>query len=171
MSASFTRHRYELPLLAVFFALALVELFVVHLLVAMWSSTAALVLTTLTVIGLVPLALMMHGLATWPTMIEGTGVRVRHGRRGEIFVPFTQIVSSEDVALRSEERGAHVFRATILAHPNIMMRLAEPLPHKRRKLESIAMRLDEPAAFRAALDACLRGAPDETGRRDQPALP
>jgi hypothetical protein len=103
MQASFTRHRYELPTLAVFFSIALVELFAVHLLVALWSPTAAWVLSALTVMALGQIALLIHGMIRWPTLIDDTGITVRHGMRSEIFVPLNVVASVEDVAFQPEE--------------------------------------------------------------------
>ena len=159
--ASFSRHRYELPTLAVFLSLAMIELFVVHLLVAMWSPVAAWVLTALTIFGIAQIALLIHGMIRWPTLIGQAGLTVRHGRRKEIFVPFAQIAKIEDVAFRPEEKGPQAFRATVLAQPNVGIRLSSPLVHGRRRLESILMRLDDPAAFRAALSARLKDAAGE----------
>lgn len=147
MQVSFTRHRYEMPTLAVFIAIAVVELLVVHLLVSLWSATAAWVLSGLTALMLGQIVLLVDGMIRWPTIIDSDGITVRYGRRGEIFVPLAQVVSVEDVAFRLEEKGADTFRATVLAQPNLAIRLSEPLKYKRRNLLSIAMRLDEPASF------------------------
>lgn len=162
IQASFTRHRYELPTLAVFFSIALVELFAVHLLVALWSPTAAWVLSALTVVALGQIALLVHGMIRWPTLVDDTGITVRHGMRSEIFVPLDAVASVEDVAFQPEEKGQQTFRATILAQPNVAIRLSEPLPHRKRMLSTISVRLDDPAAFLAALRLRLEGseAPD-----------
>lgn len=157
MQLSFTRHRYELPTLAVFLAIALVELFAVHLLVSLWSPAAAWVLSALTVLMLGQIALLIHGMATWPTLADDTGITIRHGRRGEIFVPFDRIASIEDVAFRPEEKGPGTFRATLLAQPNVAVRLSQPLRHGRRTLSTVTMRLDDPAAFFTMVSARLAG--------------
>lgn len=151
MQASFTRHRYELPMLGVFFVIAFVELFAVHLLVALWSPNAAWILTALTVLGMAQIALLVHEMTKWPSLIGDTGVTVRHGKRSEIFVPLNLIASVEDVAFRPEEKGPQTFRATILAQPNVAIRLSEPLRYGKRLLSTISLRLDDPAAFLAAL--------------------
>lgn len=144
---SFTRHRYEMPILAVFMTIAVVELLVVHFLVSLWSATAAWVLSGLTALMLGQIVLLVHGMIRWPTLIDSSGITIRHGRRGKIFVPLAQVVSVEDVAFRFEEKGSQTFRATVLAQPNLAIRLSKPLTYKRRSLLSITMRLDEPASF------------------------
>lgn len=153
--ARFTRHRYELLMLAVFFSIALVELFAAHLLVALWSSTAAWVLSALTILALGQIALLVHGMISRPTLLDDSGITVRHGRRSEIFVPLDLVERVEDVAFRPTEKGPQTFRATVLAQPNVAIRLSEPVRHGKRMLSTISMRLDDPAQFLAALSLRL----------------
>jgi len=138
-------------MLAVFFAIALVELFAVHLLVSIWSPLAAWLLSGATLLMLAQIALLIHGMVKWPTLVDAAGITVRHGRRGEIFVPIAKVANIEEVAFRPEEKGPQTFRATLLAQPNIAIRLSEPLPYGRRTLSSITLRLDDPASFLALL--------------------
>lgn len=140
-----------MPTLWVFFAIALVELLAVHLLVFQWSPLAAWVLSGVTVLVMGQIALLVHGMTKWPTLVDDTGITVRHGRRGELFVPLAQVASVEDVAFRPDERGSQTFRASLLAPPNIAIRLSEPLHYSQRALSSITMRLDDPAGFLALL--------------------
>jgi hypothetical protein len=145
---SFSRHRYELPLLAVFLLLALLELVAVHLLVSMWSAAAAWVLTALTVVAMVQIAALIHGLVTHATEIDDGHVHVRHGRAGHLAVPLGTIERAEDVAYAPEEKGPAVFRASLIASPNVALRLREPVSVGRRRAVSIVtLRLDEPQAF------------------------
>lgn len=155
MQVSFSRHRYELPLLGAFFVIALVELFAVHLLVSLWSSLAAWLLSGATILMLGQIALLVHGMISWPTLVNDKGIIVRYGKRREIFVPFSQIVSVEDVAFRPEEKGPETFRATLLAQPNIAIRLSEPLPLGRRAPSTISMRLDDSRSFLELVDGRL----------------
>ncbi len=151
MPRAFSRHRYEMPLLLVFLGLGLVELLVVHLLLSMWSERAAWVLTGLTLLGLVHLALLLRGLVRYPTLIDDEVVVVRHGGRGEIRVPLTLVRMAEDVSFAPEERGPAVLRASLLAQPNVSLRLKEKVTSGRRQIDTISMRLDEPSAFLAEL--------------------
>lgn len=155
MRASFTRHRYELPTLGVFFALALVELFAVHLLIALWSPTAAWILSALTVLALAQIVLLVHGMIRSPTHVDETTITVLHGRRSRVVVPLSSISSIEEVAFQPEEKGPRTLRATVLAQPNVAIRLSAPLQHGKRTLSTITMRLDEPAAFLATVRARL----------------
>ena len=138
-------------MLGAFFVIAGIVLFVVHLLASLWSHTIAWILTAGTVLLLVQIAMLVHGLMTLPTFIDEHGLHIRHGRAGCLSVPFNNICSSEDVALRAEEIGPQVIRATILAHPNVAVRLNKPMQHRKKQVNVSTMRLDDPAAFHAAL--------------------
>lgn len=158
MQARFSRHRYELPMLGMLSVIALAELVAVHLLVSLWSAVAAWLLSGATMLMFGHMALLVHGMVRWPTLVGDSGITIRHGRRGEIFVPFAQVASLDDVAFRPEEKGAQFFRATLLAQPNLAIRLTEPLPYRRRMLSSIGLRLDDPASFGAAVRGRLGAA-------------
>jgi hypothetical protein len=152
-ASRFSQHRYELPLLSVFLRLALLELMVVHMLVSMWSLTAAWVLTALSILAVVQIAAIIHGLVRYPTEIDAGQVHVRHGRAGRILVPLTAIERVDNVAFAPEEKGREVFRATLIASPNVALRLREPVIVRRRPISTITLRLDEPAAFMVELEA------------------
>lgn len=130
-----------------FLSLATVELFAVHLLVALWSSIAAWMLSILTGLGVAQIALLMRGLTKWPTLVDDTGVTIRHGVRSEIFIPLHHIEKIEDVSFQPEQKGPHTFRATILAQPNLCVHVSPALPIRRRVLSTICLRLDDPAGF------------------------
>lgn len=155
----FSYHRYELPLIGVLFGLACVELVVVHLLVAIWSAQAAWLLSLLTVAGLAQIGVLIHRMAHRPILVGEFGITVRSGMRTEIFVPLDGLAGVEDTSLAPEAKGPGTFRATVLAHANITLRLCRPIAHRRfgrdRHLTAIALRLDQPEAFRRAVAARL----------------
>jgi hypothetical protein len=140
-------------MLGVFFSIACVELFVVHLLVALWSAAAAWALSALTLFGLAQIAMLVRGMIRWPTLIDDTRITIRHGRRSEILVPLDVVESVEDVAFQPEEKGPKTFRATVLAQPNLCIRVSPAVLYRSRALSTICLRLDEPSAFRAELEA------------------
>jgi hypothetical protein len=150
-AAVFSRHRYELPLLTVFLCLALLELIAVHFLMSMWSVTAAWVLTVLSAVAVVQIALLIRGLIQNPTVVDRNHVHVRHGRAGQVSVPLSDIVKAEFVAFAPEEQGRHVFRASLIASPNIALHLGKPVQIRRSGRTLIALRLDEPQAFLSTL--------------------
>jgi hypothetical protein len=149
--ARFSRHRYELPMLGVFLSLALVELLTVHLLVSLWSGAAAWVLSGLSVLAVVQIAWLIRGLVRHPHEIDETNVHVRYGTAGLVEVPLSSIVRADNVAFSPEEKATDVFRATLIASPNVALRLEPPVAVRRRQMSTITLRLDDPAAFLARL--------------------
>jgi hypothetical protein len=151
----FSYHRYELPLIGVLVGLGCIELVLVHLLVALWSAQAAWLLSILTVAGLVQIGVLVHRMAHRPILVGDLGITVRYGMWTEIFVPLDSVSSVEDTSLAPEAKGPETFRTTVLAHANITLRLCRPIALRRfgrdRKVAAIAMRLDQPAAFRRAV--------------------
>jgi hypothetical protein len=147
----FSRHRYELPLLCVFLGLALVELLTVHLLLSLWSRTAAWVLTAFSVLAVAQIAWLIRGMVRHPHEIDTRHVHVRYGAAGHIKLPLSSIVQAENVAFRPEEKGAGVFRATLIASPNVALRLDPAVTTRRLPVSTITLRLDDPARFLARL--------------------
>lgn len=77
MATKFTRHRNEVPLLAAFLAIAVIELFVVHLLVSLWHPTAAWIFSAFTVAFLAHVLLLIDGLVRWLTEIDECRLIIR----------------------------------------------------------------------------------------------
>jgi hypothetical protein len=137
--------------MSVFLCLALLELVAVHLLLVMWSTTAAWILTALSLLAVGQIAWLIRGMIRYPMEIDGSCVRVRFGAAGHLAVPLGTVARTENVAFAPEQKGAHVFRTTILASPNLALHLTEPM--RRRLISTITLRLDDPAAFMAQLAA------------------
>lgn len=146
-AVSFSRHRYELPLLGVFLALAALELVAVHLLMSLWRPTLAWALTALSAAAIVQVGLLIRGLVRHPTTVDASHVHVRHGRAGDLPVPLAIIASVENVAFAPEEKGAGVFRASLIASPNVALRLREPVAVRKRAVAVVTLRVDDPEAF------------------------
>lgn len=146
-AASFTRHRYELPLLGVFLGLAAVELVAVHLLVSLWKPAVAWVLTALSAAAILQIAFLIRGLKRHPTTVDAQHIHVRHGWAGDLPVPLASIASVENVAFAPEEHGRGVFRASLIASPNVALRLREAVAVRRRSVSLVTLRIDDPEAF------------------------
>jgi hypothetical protein len=162
---AFSRYGYELPLLGALGAVATIELVVVHLLLSQWSHVAALVLSLATLVTIIRVGLTVRDMARWPTLVDDQAVVVRHGGRGEIHVLLATIESVENVAFAPEERGRTIFRATLLAQPNVALRLGVPVQVGKKEVTTITMRLDDPAAFIAEVEQRRRAFVQELGRR------
>lgn len=141
------------PLLWVFVGLAGVELVVDHLLLAHWSRAAALLLAGLT---LASVAWLIAGIVSFgnrPVLLTDDALIWRLGTMKSFTIPRAQVAG-----LRASWDGAAVAdRATLnlalIAYPNVLVDLAQPLRLRRRSVTALAHRLDDPAAFAAALAA------------------
>jgi hypothetical protein len=149
----YSRHRYELPLLCVFLSLAAVELVTVHLLLALWSRTAAWLLTLLSLLAIAQIAWLIRGLVRNPHETDRQSFHIRHGAEGDIVVPLANIANAENVAFAPEQKGPDVFRASLIASPNVALHLAQPMMVRRRQISTITLRVDDPGALLLKLAA------------------
>lgn len=170
---AFSYYRYELPLIGVFAMLAAIELVVVHLLVSMWNGTAAWILSAATLAALAHIAVLISAMIGRPILVCGDKLVIRCRLRRELVFPIANVAAVEDVALSPEPKGATVLRATVLAHPNIALRLDPALVYRRfgrlQTIEIIALRVDRPEAFCKAVEVSrglqdFRPPSDELGR-------
>jgi hypothetical protein len=152
----FSYHRHEVPILIVFMCIALIELPLAHLLISLWSVQVAWVLSALTSAVLIHVALLIRAMVLRPIMVDDRGVTLRCGLATELFLPLG-ILATLDSGSAPEPKGRSVLRTTLLAPPNLTLRLAEPVLLRRvaseRLIDRIVLRLDEPEAFRADLEA------------------
>ncbi|MFW2853557.1 hypothetical protein ACM61V_16875 [Sphingomonas sp. TX0543] len=159
--SAFPYHRAVAPMLWVLVGLATTELVVVHLLVSFWYPRIALALSLASLAGLVWLIRAIAAMKRLPVEIGARALTMRAGGIKSITVPLDAI-AGVDAAGNTRDRSA--LNLALVAHPNVIVDLHEPLPG-RRAARRIAHRLDDPAAFIAA----LRGALAERTGPDQPA--
>jgi hypothetical protein len=147
--------------------IACCELFVVHLLVALWSRAGALILTALTLGSIIWLVTAIGAMRTRPILI-GEGVLVmRVGRLKRATVPLCNIEGVVQSWDRELLKRRSTLNLALVAYPNIVIALRDPLPG-RRAVRHIAHRLDDPTAFLAALEAL---GPQYDRRSARPARP
>ena len=144
----FTAARSELPMLYVLLALGSVELMVVHLLVSLWSRTAAWVLTALTLFGIVQIVTIVRRVKHRPTLLTDDGLVVRSAKGFEVALPWNGIAAVEAIGFGPAPSGDDVLRAALLAHPNVHVIASEAFTVKRlggaSSAKSITARVDEP---------------------------
>lgn len=132
--------------------LAAAEACLVHLLVALlWSGWAALVLSVPTIAGVVWLLRLIRSFGRLPVTVSAHEVVMRAGcLRAVRFAPAAVAGIEDDVRAKTlKDRG--VLRLSLLAHPNLLVRLHTPVALGRRRIDRVAHRLDDPRAFRTAL--------------------
>ena len=139
---------------AVAFALGfatIAEGFGVHVLLSRWAPAAAPWVAGLHLYGLVWLAGDARAISLRPSAIEGGLLRLRLGLRAEADVPLPSIAAVE---LRGPRPGE--LRLRILGEPNVVLRLGHPIEVRglfgtRRTTTALAVQLDDPESFAAAL--------------------
>ena len=151
---AFANHRGVQPLLWAMAGLALLELAVVHLFLALKWPRLAWPVSLVTLAGVVWLVRWIVSWKHCPHELDGAALRLRMGSLRTIVVPICAIASVEPVTAAATARAPGVRNLVPMALPNRLIRLHEPLPGKRRTT-ALAFRLDDPAAFDAALSGRL----------------
>ena len=148
---AFSYHRHLTPMCAALLILSAIEITVYHLLVGHWSRTAAIVMFVLSDVGFVYLVGLIKSFRFRPVLLTPGGVRVRAGFLIDQLVPFDAIVAVDAGFTGEEVRDAATLNASLLAWPNVMLRLDRPLPRRswlrRGSFTRVAFRLDDPAPF------------------------
>lgn len=136
-------------------ALCGIEILVVHGLIALWRPWVALVLSVLTLAGMVWLVLAIRSLKSLPVLLDGERVLMRAGTLKALSVPLSAIAQ-----VRGEIPRAEIDRRTLncalIAHPNVVLVLKAPVRQGRREIRAVAHRLDDAAGFTAALERVRR---------------
>lgn len=143
-------HRHLMPMAVTLLALQAIEVAIHHLLLAHWSAFAAYVLFVVSDIGLIYMIALIKSFRLRPVLLTPDGVRIRTGLLIDRFVPHDAIAGLEthfDAALVKDKA---TLNAGLLAWPNLVLLLREPLAG-RRPYRAIAFRLDDPEPFVRAL--------------------
>jgi hypothetical protein len=155
----FAFHRSVAPMIWAIFAIAVVELGVVHFVVSLWNSGLAAILSfaSLAVAGWILVGI--RSFRRLPVFLEGQTLRLRAGIFKHADVELTNIANMaikwEDGAIKQRA----VLNLALIAWPNILITLKTPVCSAPRLLSrpvtGIAHKLDDPAAFLTAIDARL----------------
>ncbi|TMM46671.1 hypothetical protein [Qipengyuania marisflavi] len=152
----FACHRYLTPMLATLLTLQLIELVVVHFLVMLWNPSVAYVLLALSVGGVLWLIALLKSFRLYPVLIDDAGVQVRLGMLVDAFIPHDAIGEIGGAFTADQVKDRRTLNTAILGYPNLFVRLTRPVQFQNsfglwREINAVALRLDEPAAFTAAL--------------------
>lgn len=144
---AFTLHRESgvATLFGFLAGISLMEAALLHLLVARWSVTAAWILTALSVYGAVWLIAVARSFSLRPVLVTDDELIVRAGLLWTVRIPRSQVAIERP-------GGPSDLRVPLLADPNVVLRLAEPLVARdlygmTRKVSTVAIGFDDPAAF------------------------
>ncbi|WBO23630.1 hypothetical protein [Sphingomonas abietis] len=146
-------------MLGVLMGLAIVETIVVHILaMAIWGWKVALALSLLDIAVIVMLVRLLRSFRRWPVTIAGRTLTMRLGRRLSVTVDIDDIAGVRTGWDQDAIKRKTTLNLALIAWPNIMFDLREPIKVRRRRIIStIAHRLDDPAAFHAAIASLERG--------------
>lgn len=137
-------------------ALSSIELLVVHFMVSLlWSRTAALILSIITVLGIGWLIWVIASMRRLPVLIDAEWLTMRAGRLKGVTIPMAQVRGLKRAWDAAVIKDRSVLNLALIAYPNVVVDLTAPLPG-RRGITAIAHRLDDPAGFVAAIERAGR---------------
>ncbi len=128
-------------------ALSSIELLVVHLLVALRWPMIGWPLSLLSAAGLVWVVALIRSFSRRPHRLCEGVLHLYAGSLRHLVIPTANIARISADWEAGAHKGADAINLALIAHPNRMIELAEPLGRRRR----ILIRLDDPSAFDAAL--------------------
>jgi hypothetical protein len=140
-----------------------IETIAVHLLLRLWSPTAAWILTAISLYTLLWLIGDVHAVRLRPIRVEDGLLRLRLGLRWDATIPLAAIAAVEAPGEDRDTDARGDLKAVLLGAPNCRIRLREPvravgLYGITRSVRIIDLHVDDPAGFEAA----LRSEPDPT---------
>lgn len=156
---AFAYHRHLQPMMIALLVISCIEIAVTHLLVAHWSRTAAMVMFVISDVSLLYLIGLIKSLRLSPVLLTQAGVRLRAGLLVNRTIPYAAIAAVTANPDGETVRAPDSWNIALLAWPNMLIRLSEPLPPRSRwrrdPVRAVALRLDEPGPFLDALRARL----------------
>jgi hypothetical protein len=152
----FSYHQAVAPLLWALVAVGVVELAVTHLLVALWNPLVAVLVSLLTLGGLLWLIRGMLTMKRRPVLLDRERLVMQVGTIRRVVIPLRDVAGLRPSIDLIAMRRRSVLNLALLAYPNLIVDLVAPLPG-RRGITTIAHRLDDPAAFAAAWKALGAG--------------
>ena len=149
--AEFAYHRGLAPFLAMFLCVAGLELVVVHVLVSTWSGWAALVLSLISLSGLIWIVQTIRSFKIMPIIVGSDVLAFRTGRLMCLDVPFDNVSELRAEPTQHQLRQPGIFKMSLLAYPNILLELRTPqlASHagRKRMVRAVAHRVDDPTGF------------------------
>lgn len=160
----FAYHRHLVPIFSVVLFLQVMEIGAVHLLVSLVSPKAALVLFLISDLALVYMIGLMKSFRLRPVLAGEEGLTIRTGILLERFVAWAEVAAIRTGFPAEQVKSRATENAAFLAWPNLIVELAVPVERgsafgRRRSIDAIALRLDDPAEFLRFAEPRLAGSP------------
>jgi hypothetical protein len=156
---SFSVHRntgYSALIVAVIIALV-VETIAVHLLVRLWSPTAAWIFTALSLYALIWLIGDVHAVRLRPLQLFDDSLEIRLGLRWTISVPLASVRAVTSPATETPVNKREYLKAILIGAPNRRIELTAPVCAVgfygiTRRVTTIDLQIDEPDRFDSAVE-------------------
>ncbi|WP_165912034.1 hypothetical protein [Novosphingobium sp. PhB165] len=161
----FAYHRHLAPMMAVLLTLQAIEIAVQDVLLRLWSPRAANLLLEVGVVLLLYSVGLIHSLRLRPILLSADGLLIRSGMIAGQMVRLEHIAEPAPEVTAEEVKAATTRNMALLAWPNVILRLSHPVERKpllrpRPPIRALAFRVDDPAAFLAALEAARQDGPE-----------
>jgi len=156
---AFTFHRTSgrIALLSAVTGAAVVELFVMHLVVHAFSPRLAWALSALSAISVVWLIGFIRSIVLRPVLVTAAGVTVRSGVQWNLDVPFAAVERVETGRVKTPDgRAPGYLRIGGAGVAGAVLHLREPLTAagmygRTKRVDTISITIDDPAGFAEAL--------------------
>jgi hypothetical protein len=149
VTQAFSYHRAVAPMMWAFVGIALVELVVTHLLVALWKPWVAVLLTLISASGVIWLVGVIRSFKR--LLIEGDRLILRVGTLKRVDLAREQVGGLREQWSAETFKQGGALKLSLLAYPNVMVELTEPIAGWRGQVHTIGHRLDDPTGFGVAL--------------------
>lgn len=137
------------------FGLATLEMIVVHFLLFLWSPRVAAAVSLVSLSGILWIALVIHSFKRMPVRIVDGKLILRAGRLRSLTVDLSNVSGIRAIWDRTALTDPDLLNLALIAWPNIIIDFKTPVRSatkwRARDVQSVAHRLDNSAAFIAAL--------------------
>lgn len=156
----FAYHRHLAPMMGVLLALQAIEIGVMDVVLRLWSPRIANLLLELGIVALFYFVGLIRSLRLRPILLTTDGLLIRSGVLAQQRIAFADIAELAPEVTAAEVNATTTRNMALLAWPNVIVRLARPivrpiafspLLRERPPIRALAFRVDDPAAFHAAL--------------------
>ncbi|MBN8809494.1 MAG: hypothetical protein J0I47_14845 [Sphingomonas sp.] len=147
-------------MIGVILALGVIETTVVHLVASVyWGWKVALPLGAIDLAMIVALVALLVSFRRCPVELTDTHLTMRAGRRRTVSIPIDRIAGFRASWSQADVKARDVANLALVAWPNVFIDLTEPVRTGRRVVSGVAHKLDDPVAFRAAIDRAIANQP------------
>lgn len=150
----FTYYRSIAPMMWMLVLISGVELLVVHFLVSFWNTTAAFFLSAVTLAAIAWIVALIRSMKRLPVWIGNGHLAMGVGSIKRVETPLTNVADIREAWSAEDLKTRDVLNLALIAYPNVVIDLIEPL-RGRRPIRAIAHRLDDAPAFVAMLRTAI----------------